>query len=246
VAVEFPGGNRKFPARLTNVSRATERRSSGQRLANALTVMRLPLLLLTSLLGVGCDFTNAPPPSARLTGRLDRASFPLGAPTHLEAIADDGTTLRAELADTGTFELPLTLRQTWALRFSTDGGPSFPLALARPGHFDRGVIVQGRAEARLGVVWLPPPETPEVTRLVESQAARCLDGRLEDQTPCAVIESLVSCADGPPRPLEDPTSLLLGVGSLRELPGAGDGVRYVVASWVPPPILWECPAPTLP
>lgn len=180
---------------------------------------------------------------ARVTGRIDVGSFE-STPNRVEALGDDGAYEETSLEPSGAFALAVGLENVWSLRVVTDRG-AHPIALSRRGHFDRGFIAQGRAEARLGTVWLPTADT-DVTRLDEREAGGCIEGRLADGSPCAVLEALSSCADGPRRPTDDPTALLLGTGALRELPGAQAGVRYAISSHVPPPILWECPDTPLP
>lgn len=154
----------------------------------------------------------------------------------VEAQGDDGTLHVTTLTDDGTFDLEVPPEGTWSLRIV--GAAVWPVALARQGHFDRALITQGRATGRLGTLWVP--SSAEVTRVLLANEATCVEGRLTDGGACAVLEALVSCADGPQRPLDDPPSLLLGTGTLAELPGTSAGVRYAVSARVPPPILWEC------
>ncbi|MFZ5445171.1 MAG: hypothetical protein ACOZQL_34595 [Myxococcota bacterium] len=201
--------------------------------------MRRTALLALVLFFAGCGGLGDGP-HAHATGQLDLASFPAPPPDGVEALSSDGERRQTALAADGRFDLPLTLEKTWSFRVTFSSGGGYPLALARDGHFDRALVADGRVAADLGTVWLPPAGS-DVTRVPESDAARCVAGRLDSGAPCAVLEALTSCADGPTRPTDDPTSLLLGTGTLGELPGAARGVRYALPSHVPPPILWECP-----
>ena len=197
--------------------------------------LRSTVLLILTGCGAGVR------PSAHLTGHLELASFPAPAPTALEATDDQGEVRTTTLGADGAFDLKLDPEQTWTFRVTSETG-GYPVALPRLGHFDRGLVTEGPVEARLGRVWLPDAGS-DVTRVQQSEAASCPDGQLESGAACAVLEALVSCADGPARPVEDPTSLWLGAGTLGDLPGAQAGVRYAVPSHVPPPILWECGPP---
>lgn len=200
------------------------------------TWVSLSLSVVLSACGGG-----GPAASARAVGVVELSSFAPPLPTGVEARADDGEVRVAPLQSGGGFSLALSADKAWSFRVIFEGGAGHPLAIPRTGHFDRAIVSGGRVDANFGTIWLPPP-TADVTRVNEQDGASCAGGRLEDGTPCTVMEALVSCADGPARPVDDPTTLLLGTGALADLPGADRGTRYVVPSRAPPPILWECPA----
>ncbi|MFT3707263.1 MAG: hypothetical protein QM817_06315 [Archangium sp.] len=193
-----------------------------------------------------CGSTTSSGPATHLLGRVNSSSFPLEAPVAIEASSDDGRVVRAELAADGSFDLALGVDGTWELRVFLPNGGGHQIAIAREGHFDRGFVTQGVVTARLGVVWLPPAGTTDVWRITEEKGDTCVEGRLADGSACVVVEAIVSCADGPRRPTDDPTSLLLGAGEFVDLPGSERGVRYALASRAPPPILYECPPLTPP
>jgi hypothetical protein len=188
----------------------------------------------------GCGGAALSNPSARATGTVDLSTFPTPPPNEVRATSDDGEVRTGAIASDGSFQVDLGPDQVWSFRVTFAAGGGYPIALPRTGHFDRGLETQGRAPAVLGTIWLPPAGS-DVTRVFEANAASCPDGRASDGSPCAVLESLVTCADGPARPTDDPTGLVLGTGTLGDLPGASGGMRYALPSHVPPPILWECP-----
>lgn len=201
-------------------------------------ISRVLLIVAFSFTACGTALTHA-----TASGTVDVSSFGTPAPSSVLALAEDGTLVSATLGADGTFSLPLAVDHLWSLRLGNDANDSWPLALARVGHFDRALQVSGPTTVKLGTVWLPPRDA-DVTRVPQAQSDRCPAGRLDDGTPCAVMEATVSCADGPERPAEDPTSLLLGTGTLDQLPGASTGTSYAVPSFVPPPIIWLCPGQT--
>jgi hypothetical protein len=205
---------------------------------------RSTLLVLVPLLAA-CGGTSSTP-ATHLQGRVATSSFPLEPPVAVGGNSDDGRTVRADLAADGSFDLPLGVDGVWELRVFLSNGGSHQIALARDGHFDRALVTQGVVTARLGVVWLPPAGTTDVVRLTESQGSECVEGKLSDGSACVVVEAIVTCADGPRQPIDDPTSLLLGAGAFADLPGSERGVRFALASRTPPPTLYECPAPTPP
>lgn len=208
--------------------------STRQLLTQVLTRFSLRCLVWGAALA-GCGGSGA---SAHATGTVAAQGFPVTA-VRFEARSTQGEVSGVALGADGAFDVPLALERTWTFHVIDANGVEYPVALPRDGHYDRGLVSSGRVEARLGTVWLPP-QSIDVTRVPEREGAQCVDGQ-KDGTPCAVLEALVSCADGPARPVEDPTSLLLGTGVLSDLPGTDRGVKYAVPSRVPPPILWECP-----
>jgi hypothetical protein len=179
---------------------------------------------------------------ARALGTVDLSSFEAPRPVAFEARADDDEVQLAALDKSGAFSLALSPDQTWSFRVVIENDAGVSLAIPRRGHFDRAVVSAGRVDANFGTIWLPPPSS-DVARVAPKDAATCEAGRLQDGTPCAVLEALVSCAEGPPAPVTDSTTLLLGTGALSDLPGSSRGRRYVVPSRSPPPILWECTPP---
>lgn len=193
-----------------------------------------PTLAIALLALAAC---GGPLPQAHLAGRVDVASFGATSAT-VQATSDEGDLATATPGADGAFTLALPLGHAWTLAVVA-GQESHPVAIARQGHFDRGFDAQGPASEQLGRLWLPPPGTA-LKVLPQAEAGQCTDGATSSGEACVVDEAFVACADPPMRPLEDPTSLFLGAGTLAELPGASRGVRYAVTSLVPPPILFAC------
>jgi hypothetical protein len=177
-------------------------------------------------------------PLAHVTGQVDLSTFPQPTPTSVEATDQDGHLKPGTLSEDGRFDLRLAPDHTWSFRVVFEGG-GYPIALPREGHFDRALVAMGQVEAPLGEVWLPPAGS-SVTALPQSESARCPAGRLEDGTPCAVDQVQLTCTDFSRAAGPAPAGLLLGNGSLADLPGAARGVRYAIPSRVPPPVVMEC------
>lgn len=174
-----------------------------------------------------------------ITGQVDDATFP--APVTLVTARSDQGGHVSVAPTAGAFTLPVQPGAVWALGVeAADAG--FALALPRPGHFDRALLVEaGGRPLDLGLVRLAGPTPGELVLVPEASPAGCAAGLTPDGGWCAVEQAQGSCSlMGGSVSAAD---LVLGYGTLADLPGASRGARFAVPSQVPPPVTGGCASP---